>query len=126
MLTDKIEDNLLHQIDLSNTDSIRTMIERYAGELPEAKQARISALSSISRRRVHSEYWEATTTVRTAMYRRADVIGSFTAHVVYDTAVAYVFDELLAVYSCQDLSTLHYDALHAAWRCQLDALSANA
>jgi hypothetical protein len=124
MLTDKVEDDLLHQIDLSDTDSIKAMVSLYAtSEPPEVKQARTAALSSIARRQIHHSHWAAITAVRTAMYHRANVIGSFSAYVAYDTAVVYALDELLAVYSHQDLLDRHYEALHAAWRYQLDALS---
>lgn len=123
MSSPRTEDGLLHEIELSDTDSIRTMMAEHAEESPLAKQARTAALLSIGRRQAYSSYWSAVARVRMAVHHRADDIGSFTAHVIYDAAVIYALDELLAVYASKDISAKYHDALHSAWQCQLNALS---
>ncbi|MHB1732026.1 MAG: hypothetical protein ACYCU8_00960 [Ferrimicrobium acidiphilum] len=123
MYSPRTEDGLLHEIELSDTDSIRTMIAEHAEESPIAKQARTAALFSIGRKQAYGSYWSSVTRVKMAMNHRADDIGSFTAHVIYDAAIIYALDELLAVYASNDLSSRYHDALHAAWQCQLNALS---
>ena len=123
MSSPRTEDGLLHEIELSDTDSIRTMIAEHAEESPLAKQARTAALLSIGRRQAYSSYWSAVARIRMSMHHRADDIGSFTAHVIYDAAIIYALDELLAVYASNDLSSRYHDVLHSAWQCQLNALS---
>jgi len=114
-----VEDDLLNQIDASTVESVRDMLTRYSTDDLPVTPSRDEAIQAMVESESIDLYNEVASQICTAMYGKARGLGSFLSYVIYDAAIGFALNELMAIYAVDLLTPEDYSNLHQPWSFQV-------
>jgi hypothetical protein len=114
-----VEDDLLNEINASTVESIRRMLAAYSTDDMPITPSRDEAIQVMVEAATIDLYNDVSSQICAAMYNKARGLGSFLSYVVYDAAIGFALNELMAIYSVDLLAPEHYSNLHKPWSFQV-------
>ncbi len=114
-----VEDDLLSQINESSVDSIRRMLATYSSDDMPVTPSRDAAIQVMVETATIDSYNDVASQICAAMYTKARELGSLLSYVVYDAAIGFALNELMAIYAVDLLVPEDYSNLHNPWSFQV-------